>query len=433
MAFRPETKITLSSLVIALIMASLSINNAAPGLSFAATGSESLPIASMSTRQTDSSGDYSSSPSASDSRVSTDDHMTSYHKAATNEFSVQYMPEYEFVAQFAPNEQFGNPDITIDEQTGNVFVADYFNNRVIKFDSSGNVITQWGIQGSADGEFINPQDVGLDSAGFVYVVDTRNHRIQKFTDDGQFISKWGNQGSADGEFNFPDRIAIDSNNFVYVTDDGNGRVQKFTTSGQFVGKFGENYLNVPVGIDVDTSDNVYVAESGGNRISKFNSAGQFVTSWGSSGSLDGQLNQPKGLHIDSQDNVFVADEFNDRVQVFDKDGNFITKFNGNMLGHPIDVAVDSTGQVYVSNENTGDILIYALAVTAPTIPELIDIINGMGIKSSNALINPLQQICKDLGMFLSKVGLYESSGKLTAQQAEELRHLGLALKNKLAC
>ena len=69
----------------------------------------------------------------------------------------------------------------------------------------------------------------------------------------------------------------------------------------------------------------------------------------------------------------------------------------------------------------------------PTIPELIDIMNGMGIKSSNALINPLQQICKDLGMFLSKVDTYESSGKLTLQQAEELRQLGTALKNELVC
>jgi DNA-binding beta-propeller fold protein YncE len=98
---------------------------------------------------------------------------------------------YVFVQEFAPNEQFSNPDITIDKQTGNIYVADYFNNRVVKLNPSGNVITQWGTQGSAPGQFINPQDVELDSAGFVYVVDTRNHRIQKFTNTGQFVSQWG--------------------------------------------------------------------------------------------------------------------------------------------------------------------------------------------------------------------------------------------------
>ena len=396
----------------------LSVNSAIPASAFTTTGSHnSIPITNI--KSMDSSGDYSTPPRASE-------FQTAQVVAAAAE-------EYLFVAEFAPNQQFGNPDITIDERTGDIYVADYFNNRVVKFDSDGNVITQWGSQGSTDGQFINPQDVGIDSAGFVYVVDTRNHRIQKFTDDGQFVGKWGSQGSADGQFNFPDRIAVDSNDIIYVTDDGNGRVQKFTTVGQFVGKFGENYLNVPVGIGVDSNNDVYVAESGGNRVSKFTSAGQLITAWGSSGSLDGQFNQPKGLHVDSDDNTFVADEFNDRVQKFDKDGNFLTKFDGSMLGHPIDVAVDSTGKVYVSDENNGQILIYELAISTPTIPELIDIINGMGITSSNALINPLQHMCKDLDMFLSKVNSFESSGKLTAGQAEELRELGSALKNELAC
>ena len=55
--------------------------------------------------------------------------------------------KYEFLEEFAPSEQFSNPDITIDEQTGNIYVADYFNNRVVKLDPSGDVITQWGSEG----------------------------------------------------------------------------------------------------------------------------------------------------------------------------------------------------------------------------------------------------------------------------------------------
>jgi DNA-binding beta-propeller fold protein YncE len=396
----------------------------------------SVPIASPSyIRSMDSSEDYSTPPRASDSIMTSLNPMVSRASEfqATQNLAL-VNEEYVFVTEFAPNQQFGNPDITIDQSNNDVvYVADYFNNRVVKLDSNGNLITQWGSQGSLDGQFNNPQDVGIDSAGFVYVVDTHNHRIQKFTDSGQFVSKWGSQGSADGQFNFPDRIAVDSNDIIYVTDDGNGRVQKFNTAGQFVGKFGESYLNVPVGIGVDSNNDVYVAESGGNRVSKFSSAGQLITAWGSFGSTDGRFDQPKGLHVDSHDNVFVADEFNDRVQKFDKDGNFITKFDGSMLGHPIDVAVDSTDKVYVSDENNDQILIYELATTTPTIPELIDIINGMGIKTSNALISPLQHMCKDIDMFLSKVDSFESSRKLTTEQAQELHQLGTALKSELAC
>jgi hypothetical protein len=189
--------------------------------------------------------------------------------------------EYVFVHEFAPDKQFGNPDITIDGQTGNIFVADYFNNRVIKFDATGNVITQWGSGGSGDGQFHNPQDVAIDSVGNLYVTDTNNHRIQKFNNNGQFILKWGSFGSGDGQLGFPSRLAIDSNDIIYVTEPDNGRIQKFNTVGQFVGKIAEGQLSFPVGIDVDSSDNVYVAESGasGNpsRVDKFTSSGQFIT------------------------------------------------------------------------------------------------------------------------------------------------------------
>jgi DNA-binding beta-propeller fold protein YncE len=61
---------------------------------------------------------------------------------ATIQQQQQQQEEYVFVEEFAPDEQFANPDITIDKQTGNIFVADYFNQRVVKFDPNGNVITQ---------------------------------------------------------------------------------------------------------------------------------------------------------------------------------------------------------------------------------------------------------------------------------------------------
>lgn len=181
-------------------------------------------------------------------------------------FGCYLTSEFIFFEEFAPNEQFSNPDITIDKQTGEIYVADYFNNRVVKFDQAGNVITQWGSAGSGDGEFQNPQDVAIDSLGNLYVTDTNNHRIQKFDNNGQFIMTWGTPGSDHGELAFPSRLAMDSNDLLYVTDNGNGRVQKFTTVGQFAGTIAEGQLSFPVGIDVDSSDNVYVAESsaGGN-------------------------------------------------------------------------------------------------------------------------------------------------------------------------
>ena len=79
--------------------------------------------------------------------------MDSHSSSSNTTFNIQAQENYVFIQEFAPNEQFSNPDITIDKQTGNIYVADYFNNRVIKFSSNENIITQWGSPGSGDGQF----------------------------------------------------------------------------------------------------------------------------------------------------------------------------------------------------------------------------------------------------------------------------------------
>ena len=74
---------------------------------------------------------------------------------------------------------------------------------------------------------------------------------------------------------------------------------------------------------------------------------------GSSGSGEGQFAGPAGVAVDSSSNVYVTDENNDRIQKFTNDGKFITTWGsfgsgeGQFAG-PAGVAVDSSGNVYVS-------------------------------------------------------------------------------------
>ena len=64
--------------------------------------------------------------------------------------------------------------------SGNVYVADFGNGRIQKFDGSGTFLTKWGTPGSAGGQFKFPQGVATDASGNIYVVDLGNYRIQKF-------------------------------------------------------------------------------------------------------------------------------------------------------------------------------------------------------------------------------------------------------------
>jgi len=69
--------------------------------------------------------------------------------------------------------------------------------------------------GSGDGEFIWPYNVALSDTGQVYVADRYNDRIQRFDADGNYETQWGSVGSGDGEFNSPYGVALSDTGHVY--------------------------------------------------------------------------------------------------------------------------------------------------------------------------------------------------------------------------
>jgi DNA-binding beta-propeller fold protein YncE len=64
----------------------------------------------------------------------------------------------------------------------------------------------------------------------MYVADWGNNRVQKFDSNGKFLTKGGTTGSGDGQFDEPTAIALDSSGNVYVVDRGNSRIQLFAPS-----------------------------------------------------------------------------------------------------------------------------------------------------------------------------------------------------------
>ncbi len=270
------------------------------------------------------------------------------------------------------NNQFAYvQDVTI-SASGDIYVADTSNYRVMKFDAAGNYLTKWvaGMPGSGNGEFNTPQGVASDADGNIYVVDKGNNRVQKFDSNGNFLLKWGTGGSGDGQFSYPYGIAIDASSSVYIADEGNQRIQKFDSSGNFITKWGQvgsgngdfgNYYGQSVhGLATDSSNNVYEVDIGRFNSQKFNANGGHLLTFGTCCSGNSFF-VSDGLDVDSSGMIYIADTNAGAIKKFSTNGVYDSQFNAagsGSLYYPKDVEFDSQGNLYVANNGSASVIKY---------------------------------------------------------------------------
>ena len=135
--------------------------------------------------------------------------------------------------------RFSNPAVFAVDSTGNVYVADNYNNNIRKVTPAGVVTTLAGSGsfGSSNGtgtaaSFAYPGDLTIDSAGTLYVGDASNHRVRVVTSAGVVTTLAGSSsgyqdatGTA-ARFYYPSGITVDASGTVYVTDSTNPRIRK---------------------------------------------------------------------------------------------------------------------------------------------------------------------------------------------------------------
>ncbi len=300
---------------------------------------------------------------------------------------------------------FNHPNFLAVDRTGNVYIADSSNFRIVKLTQDGQLITRWGNhEGNADGQFSFLYGIAVDDSGCVYAVDMGNQRIQKFDGNGKFITKWGGYGQGNGQFDRPMGVAVGPGGDVYVTDTYNGRIQRFTSDGRFISKWGGSGGDVqfgePRGIAVDRAGYVYVADSQNHRVQKFTADGQFVTKWGEQGWTEGTFYYPFGIAIDATGHILVTDSSN-MIQKFTADGVFVARWknwdwwtggSGN-LGPPMGIAVGSNGYIYAADDGKNRIVkitpdgqsIAAIWTSNGKSPGFFDRPSGVALDSTGAI------------------------------------------------
>lgn len=211
------------------------------------------------------------------------------------------------------------------------------------------------------GRVRQPRGLAFDDEGNLYVADFGNDRIQKFDRELRVLAAWGKKGKLPGDFDQPCGVATGPGG-VYVADTWNGRVQVFDRDGKFVRALVGDFYG-PRGIAVARDGNVYVADTGNNRIARFDPEGKRVAQWGKAGSAPGELGHPVGIALDTKGRVYVCDNDNARLQVFDKGGKLLNVipvpgWRATVFSEPM-VAVDGRGTVWVTVPAEGEVRSYS--------------------------------------------------------------------------
>jgi DNA-binding beta-propeller fold protein YncE len=186
----------------------------------------------------------------------------------------KFSKDYKFKAVFKAPESgstdlFGPRAIAVDP-SGNVWLSDTGNHRLVKYDADGKFLAAYGKKGKGKGEFVEPFGLAFDAQGNAYVADRLNYRIQVLDGNGHYLREFKVAGWEDTQINVEPYVAIDnSRGFIYVSDPTKKKVHRYSLTGtghKELSKYDGGDFSQPTGLAVAADGTLLVSDGNLARI-----------------------------------------------------------------------------------------------------------------------------------------------------------------------
>ena len=260
----------------------------------------------------------------------------------------------------------------------------------------------WGFSGdggpATNAEIYSPEGVAIDAAGNLFIADYGNNRVRKVDTNGIITTvvgtgTRGNSGdgvlAVNATLNGPAGVTFDVAGNLYVSEDGNGDVRKVDANGIInrvagIGSLGisddggqatNTALRQVTGVAFDSQGNMYVNEMAHCRIRKVGTNGIITTVAGNTTSITGgfsgdgglatnaKLNDPYNIALDLYGNLLIADTDNARIRKVDATGIINTVVGGGsgysdgllgtntLLSYPYGLCVDCNNNLFITTDH----------------------------------------------------------------------------------
>jgi len=230
--------------------------------------------------------------------------------------------------------------------SGNVWVSSYFNT-VSEFLPGGAAAFPSGIGGNGINQSYG---MALDIQGNVWIANQQTNPnsgpgdVAELNASGATVAT----GLTAGGINYPVAVAADSNGNMWFANYGDSTISVLNSSGAAISStsgWGSKSLVFPVALAVDSSHNAWVANQGGLLpITKISADGSQITDYAC------DCNGASGIAIDQNSNVWVANYYGNSISEVSGCGKLeLDSAMGGGVNHPQGIAVDGAGTIWVGN------------------------------------------------------------------------------------